>query len=543
MSKSNKPSGGGGGREPKPQSHVLDGIYAETTPSRFATPPIVGRDDPPSYEQATTPRRALEAIQRPPGELRRNQAGSYGPNPSELPNRGDIDPMTGRRVVYRDPRTGWGITDGSNDIEIPEEEPPSPVPTRRRRARTPEISRQGLDSAYALLTNSELPNDPTVNAMTGDYQVARGPAVTPGQPSREYVPTGLSEGAKLRVMDADTSRDQSSVDLPSGSQSLAASIRSKASLTATKASAIGTKITGGVDKLVAKARGKKKRRPKVKKDQEEEEESEDEDEVTDTTAFGEHRKGDDPESPHPALGSRGGSATEVLNLFGFDPMACEPIPAPCHLQISALKQASYPQIQQIRHIPPGSVGRLTLQPESPPARAHQEPVATYYGLADGLENNKRVAAPTGAYTGPRGLQSRLSIPAGATPPTLSKHFLPKVKDVNSGLLLQQEITPGKLVKVKYAYSAKRADEFELEIELLLVVLLIASDSWALGSRYEDALDYIASRQELLPPGDSKLPDPKPTQCQYPNPNDCVSSLTIANIGASRPSPRKIKCWT
>ncbi|KAF8417334.1 hypothetical protein EV426DRAFT_578218 [Tirmania nivea] len=518
MSNSNKSSGDGDGGKIETQSHVLlDRIYAETAPARLATPPIVEGEDPPPYEQSITPRRGLEAIQRLSGELRRNQAGSYGPNTSELPNRGDIDPMTGRRVLYRDPRTGWGIADGSNDIEIPEDEPPLPRPTRQRRARTPEISKQGLDSAYTLLTNSELPNDPTVNAMTGDYQVVRGPAVTPGQPSREYVPTGLSEGAKLRVMDADTSRNQSSVDLPSGNQSLAASIRSKASLTATKASAIGSKISDGMDKLVAKARGKKKRKPKVKKNQEEEDESEeDEDGATDTTAFdkdAKHRKGDDnPESPHPALSSRGGSATEVLNLFGFDPVGCEPIPVACHSQISALKQAYYPQIQQsrpIHHIHLGAVGRLTLQPVSPPAEAHQEPPPAFYGIASGLEKNKRELAPS--HTSPGGPESQFSSPVGTTSPSLSKFFLPKVKDVNSGLLLQQEITPGKLVKVKYAYSAKRADEFELEIDLLLVILLIASDSWALGSKYEDALDYISSREEFLPPDGSKLHDPQSLQ--------------------------------
>ncbi|KAF8454709.1 hypothetical protein BGX38DRAFT_1140815 [Terfezia claveryi] len=515
MSNKNKPPGDGDREKPKTQPHVLDRIYAETAPARLATPPIAEGEDPPPYEQAITPRGALEAIQRLSGELRRNQAGSYGPNPSELPNRGDIDPMTGRTVVYRDPRTGWRIRDGSNDIEIPKEEsPPAPEPTRQRRARTPEISKQGLDSAYTLLTNSELPNDPTINAMTGDYQEARGPAVTPGQPSREYVPTGLSEGAKLRVMDADTSRNQSSVDLPSGSQSLAASLRSKASLTATKASAIGSKISDGVDKLVAKARRKKKCKPRVKKNQDDEEESENEGGVIDITALEKdtkHRKGDDsPDSPHPALSSRGGSATEVLNLFGFDPVECEPISVPCYSQISALKQTYYPQIQPTRpmhHIHPGAVGRLTLQPVSSAVQSHQEPVPTFQSQASDLEKNKRVPTSTGSYTSPCGSQSQVSNLAGATSPSLSKSFLPKVKDINSGLLLPQEITPGKLVKVKYAYSAKRADEFELEIDLLLIVLLIASDSWALGSKYEDALDYIATREEFLPPYDSKLQEP------------------------------------
>ncbi|RPB20313.1 hypothetical protein L211DRAFT_893608 [Terfezia boudieri ATCC MYA-4762] len=508
----NKPPGDGDREKPKTQPHVLDRIYAETAPARLATPPIVEGEDPPSYEQAITPRGALEAIQRPSGERLRNQAGSYGPNPSELPNRGDIDPMTGRRVVYLDPRTGWHIRDGSNDIEIPKEDsPPAPEPTRQRRALTPEISRQGLDSAYALLTHSELPNDPTINAMTGDYQVASGPAVTPGQPSREYVPTGLSEGAKLRVMDADTSRNQSSVDLPSGSQSLAASLRSKASLTATKASAIGSKISDGLDKLVAKTRRKKKRKPRVKESQEDEEESENEGGVMDIKAFEKdtkHRKEDDsPDSPHPALSSRGGSATEVLNLFGFDPVECEPIPVPCYSQISALTQTYYPQIQQTRpmhHIHPGAVGRLTLQPVSLPVQSHQEPVPTFHSLASDLEKNKRVPTSTGSYTSPCMPQSQVSNLAGANSPSLSKSFVPKVNDINSGLLLRQEITPGKLVKVKYAYSAKRADEFELEIDLLLIVLLIASDNWALGSKYEDALDYIATREEFLPPDGSKL---------------------------------------
>jgi len=541
----NKLPGDGDGEKPKTQPHVLDRIYAETSRARLATPPIVKGEDPPPYEQAITPRGALEAIQRPAGECLRNQAGSYGPNPSELPNRGDIDPMTGRRVRYRDPRTGWGITDGSNDIEIPEEEPPTPEPARQRRVRTPEISKQGLDSAYTLLTNSELPNDPTVNAMTGDYQVARGPAVTPGQPSREYVPTGLSEGAKLRVMDADTSKSRSSVDMPSGTHSLAASIRSKASLTATKASAIGSKISDGMDKLVAKARGKKKRKAKVKKSPEEEEESEDdEDGVIDTTAFekdGKHRRRDgNPESPHPALSSRGGSATEVLNLFGFDPVECKSIPVPCHSQISALNQPYYPQLEQTRlmhHIHPGEVGRLTLQSVSPPVQAHQETVPTCYGLAGGLEKHNRVPVTT-SYTSPRGPQSQRSNLAGTNSPSLSK-FLPKVKDVNSGPLLRQEIYPGKLVKVKYAYSAKRADEFELEIDLLLVVLLIASDSWALGSKYEDALDYIASREEFLPPESSKLQDP---QCQFFNLSyDWVSILKAPSFSPSGPNPRETKC--
>ena len=534
MSKSNKPPGDGDGEKRPAQPHVLDRIYAETAPARLATPPLVEGEHPPSYQEAITPRGALEAIQTPTHERRRNQAGSYGPNPSELPNRGDIDPMTGERVWYRNPRTGYSITDGSNNIEIPEEEPPAPRPTRQRRARTPEISKQGLDSAYALLTHSELPNDPTVNAMTGGYQFAGGPASTPGQPSREYVPTGLSEGAKLRVMDADTSRNQSCIDLPSSNQSLAASIRSKASLTATKASAIGSKISGGMDKLVAKARGKKKRKPQVKKNlqeeaaSDEEQEGEEEDGVTDITAFNKdakHRKGGDgldPESPHPALGSRGGSTTEVLNVFGYDPVECESIPAACHSQISVLKQAYCPQIQQncpMNHVHPSAVGRLTLQAVSPPVQALQEPAPILDGLG-GWEKNKHVPAPMGCHTSARGLQSQSSNVPGTTSgtPDVPMIFLPKVKDVNSGLLFQQEIAPGKLVKVKYAYSAKRADEFKLEIDLLLVVLLIASDSWALGTKYDDALDYIASREEFLPSDGSKLHDSQPVQCQYFNPN-------------------------
>lgn len=89
-----------------------------------------------------------------------------------------------------------------------------------------------------------------------------------------------------------------------------------------------------------------------------------------------------------------------------------------------------------------------------------------------------------------------SAPSMPVPAPAQKNFLANVKDINSRLLANDFISPGKLVRVKYSYEPRHSDEFRLDYGEVYVVLVIAADSWALCSKVGEALDYVADRPEL-----------------------------------------------
>lgn len=535
MSNNASPSDAGDGDKPQPVPHQVDEIYEATAnlPPRDPDPrPLIG--GLPNYEEATTARPASQAVRRGSDESRRIQAGSYGSHPSELPNSGNIDAMTGILVDYGTnlDRSLDRAYNRSRDMLTA-----SPHTSQQRRLVIPRISILGLDSPYAVrsLMESELPNAPDVDAMTGLYQRAYELPSGPSAPrladleraraaAREALNVDCEDG-DLPPTTTESSIDESNDSSSMTTSSLTASLRS----TASKA---GSKISDGFENLVAKAtrimekkkhqegqrgKGKKRRnRSEQKEECDQNEEGEKDDDEgnggTSTLKVTEpqyHRRDDHdhPDSSAPMLKQRGGSCAEFLHTLGFDPLS----------------------LNSSTHVGASNGQPLFFQPFR-----HDGSDSTNLQIATMLHSQLPTMSPDTA---------SIISPSQPNSATLVTNFLPHVMDINSGVLLHQKISPGKLVTVRYKYAAKAADEFDLELGDLFVVLVITADGWALGSTYGDALDYISTREEFCRWNTLEIPNHWAEEGQFFHPRIDVVAKIFIGCHYMMPQRRKPKSRT
>ncbi|KAI5781016.1 hypothetical protein DFH27DRAFT_604449 [Peziza echinospora] len=235
-----------------------------------------------------------------------------------------------------------------------------------------------------------------------------------------------------------------------------------------------------------------------------------------TTADSED-KFEDAEESSPLLKSRGGASTEVVHR---------------HFENGSFDSVFHEKKEAFKSSPTTlsgdtPIGSLMLQSfDTTPStftgfdKPDEKPTAKPKMMGAVSTKSKEATATRPRETGNNGRNFNQPRTSHRHPPSSqhpSKCFLSSVKDVNGRLRPQQEISGGKLVRVKYNYCAKRSDEFTLVSGDMYLILAIATDVWAVGSRYEDALDYVSFRPEFQPKpsqqensGDLNIPLPEKT---------------------------------
>ncbi|KAF8466886.1 hypothetical protein BDZ91DRAFT_793854 [Kalaharituber pfeilii] len=435
----------------------------------------------------------------PPANIDDLDPTQLGLHHSELPNDPNVDPMDGTRYT-------------ASGVPIPRHtQTPASLSSRSVRLQIPDISRLGLDSPYELhspttpgLRSVGLePNYGFPYGLGSAAQSREGFLQYPGGPPDTK--TAPSRSCSTRTVNTDATEARSS-SYSQSSRSVSQSMKSVAS-------AVGSVVNSVKGSLSKNAKKRRRKRENKKKQKDAQKEMDSEEEEDDGGA----PKMSPPPEPHPAnkyrkdkgpppppaaavtLNQRGGSAPEVLAV------------KPCYINNKLL----YEQIHnsEFLHQSPPMQPRSAVYDQSPQSLADLltwQPVLTpnysspaKFGLSQGPVTGGKAAGNTVQETLPEpkgpGIQLVTSAKSGPHVQALSKKYPDCVKDVNSGLSTQEDILPGKLVRVKYWYEAKEKDEFDLVLGDLLVVLLTISDGWALGSRYPETLDYISSREEVLAP--------------------------------------------
>lgn len=428
----------------------------------------------PSYEESITPHpaAAAAAVVCTIREDNRIRAGALGLHHSELPNDGTTDPITGMNLSRR------SRSEGSLHCYDSDEEE-----SRRREIQS--ITLKGLDSPYEGFAGMS----GVVNLNASDLSLMQFYGMEPN-PKVQWQPDGQSGNwgdsapvDKPLVVSPTPSDD----DLLLSTNSLAIKADRETDEIYDKLEGVVIKTTRMKQKgQSGEGREKMSHSESANLDHLGQVVKPDSSEDTENLSF-------DPEDSEPGpffLHQRSGSCS-TLEGFGSEIVRldshCTHLSYTSHSSNNSTKRSSYFQheLKPLRALP--------IQQLLPPLNLELEAVRDFRHVDSKYTTQESgVSVPSQRDLVCSPTLEQIPHIQGTSLQSLGKEFLNSVRDINSGM----DITPGKLVKVKYAYSAKREDEFDLVLDDVFVVLIIASDCWALGSTYGDAIKYISSREQF-----------------------------------------------